>query len=55
MLVLLESLNGGFVVFDGEDDEGVGRIPTKDEGAAELPDHRVLRCALRNQILEMVG
>ena len=41
---VLESLGGGFVLF--VDDDGVGRIP-KDDGAAELPDHGVLRCAWR--------
>ena len=36
---VLESLGGGFVVlFDDDDDDD-------DEGAAELPDHGVLRCA----------
>ena len=43
---MLESLCGGFVLFDDDDDddEGVGRFP-KDEGAVELPDQGVLRCA----------
>ena len=43
---VLESLGGGFVLLDDNDDEddGVDRTP-KDEGTAELPDHGVLRCA----------